>query len=165
VLARPTSAGTLAALCSPAVALGRCAALVVRARGLGRGLALTPLPPVIAALRKSMAAIERGTRVASAELGGSRIQQSGAAGRLASTMRDAAAGLEVAGIDPGTAAQLEQVRTAVTDEAGALDDLGGAIDRLSDVAFDAATDLIRASRGKLTAALAAFKRAGYPVRG
>ena len=165
VLARPTSTGTLAAVCSPAVALGRCAALVARARGLGRGLALTPSPPVIAALRKSMAAIERGTRVGSAELGGSRIQQSGAAGRLASTMRDAAADLEVAGVDPGTAAQLEQVRAAVTDEAGALDDLGGAIDRLSDVAFDAATDLIRASRGRLTAALAAFKRAGYPVRG
>jgi hypothetical protein len=162
VVARPTTKGTIVALCSGATA-GRCAALVARSDGAGRNVAVTASPALIAGLRKSMTAIARATRVASAELRGSRIQRSGAASRLAAAVRDAATGLEVTGLDRGTAAQLTTLRTALTDEAGALEDLGGAIDRQSDVAFDAATDLVRASRRRLTASLAAFRRAGYPV--
>jgi hypothetical protein len=163
VVARPTTKGTIVALCSGST-VERCAALVTRADGAGRNIAVTASPAVIAGLRTCMTAITRATRVASAELRGSRIQRSGAASRLAAAVRDAATGLEVAGVDRGTAAQLDALRTALTDQAGALEDLGGAIDRRSDVAFDAATDLVRASRRRLTASLAAFRRAGYPVQ-
>jgi hypothetical protein len=163
VVARPTTKGTIVALCSGST-VERCAALVTRADGAGRNIAVTASPAVIAGLRTCMTAITRATRVASAELRGSRIQRSGAASRLAAAVRDAATGLEVAGLDRGTAAQLDALRTALTDQAGALEDLGGAIDRRSDVAFDAATDLVRASRRRLTASLAAFRRAGYPVQ-
>ncbi|MEA2154775.1 MAG: eukaryotic-like serine/threonine-protein kinase, partial [Solirubrobacteraceae bacterium] len=163
LVARPTTKGTLVALCPRTIALGRCAALVVRARGPGRGLVPLPFKPVSDALRQAMISIEQATGIASAELGGKRDQQSGAAGRLSSALQQAASGLQVEGVDPGTGALLAQLRKALVDEAGALDDLGGAIDRQSDVAFDAATDLIRASRRKLTATLAVFRRAGYPV--
>lgn len=162
VVARPTTRGTIVALCSGST-VGRCAALVTRAKGPGRDLTVTAAPAVIDSLRKSMTAITRATRVTSAELAGSRIQRSGAASRLAAAMRDSTSALELTGLDGGTAAQLERLRSALAEEADALEDVGGAIDRQSDVAFDAATDLVRASRKKLTAGLAAFRRAGYPV--
>ncbi len=49
-------------------------------------------------------------------------------------------------------------------QAAALEALGSAIDRRSDVAFDAAVELVRSSRRRITGALAAFQRAGYPVK-
>jgi serine/threonine-protein kinase len=162
VVARPTTRGTIVALCSGST-VGRCAALVTRADGPGRNVAVTADPAVTAVLRTSMTAIARATRVATAELRGPRIQRSGAASRLAAAVRDATTGLEVARADRATAAQLERVRAALTEQADALEDLGGAIDRQSDVAFDAAADLVRAGRRKLTAGLAGFRRAGYPV--
>jgi serine/threonine-protein kinase len=164
VVARPTSRGTFVAICSHAVAAGRCAALAVRAKGPGRDLPVLPAAPVSRTLREQMIAIEQSTGIASAELNGDVSQQAGAAGRLATVLREAATNLELDGVDRGTAAQLARLRTALTDQATALDDLGGAVDRKSDVAFDAATDLVRAGRRELTTALKAFGRAGYPVR-
>jgi hypothetical protein len=164
VVARPTSRGTFVAICSPAVAAGRGAALAVHAQGPGRDLRVLPVPPVSSALREQMIAIEQSTGIASAELKGDASQQAGAAGRLATALREAATNLELDGVDRGTGAQLARLRKALTDQATALDDLGGAIDRRSDVAFDAAPDLVRAGRRELTSALKAFRRAGYPVR-
>ncbi|MEA2151551.1 MAG: eukaryotic-like serine/threonine-protein kinase [Solirubrobacteraceae bacterium] len=164
VVARPTSRGTIVARCSHAIALGRCAALVVHAQGPGRGLAVSPATPVSDGLREGMTTVEQATGIASAEMQGAASQQAGAAGRLATALREAATGLELAGVDPGTGAQLEQLRNALGGEAGALEALGSALDRRSDVAFDAATEQVRASRRKIDAALAAFRRAGYPVK-
>ncbi len=163
VVARPTSRGTIAARCARPIALARCAALVVHTDGPGRGLAVLPSAPVSAALREQMTAIEQATGIASAELKGDTSEQAGAVGRLATALGEAATALEVDGVDRGTGAQLATLRAALTGEGAALEDLGGAIDRRSDVAFDAATDQIRANRRKLTAALAGLRRAGYPV--
>ena len=163
VLARPTSRGTVVALCSRAIAIGRCAALLVHAEGPGRTLAVVPAAAVADGLREGMKAIEQATGIASAEMQGDATAQAGAAARLATALREAATGLQVDGVDPGTGALLDGLRNALGDEAGALEALGSAIDRKSDVAFDAATEIVRASRRKIEAALVAFRRAGYPV--
>jgi hypothetical protein len=111
-----------------------------------------------------MTMIERASAIASAEFQGERSEQAAAAGRLATVLRESASGLNVDGVDPRTGAQLERLRRTLEEEGGAFEDLGGAIERRSDVAFDAARELVRASRRKLNTALATFKRAGYAVQ-
>ena len=164
VVARPTSRGTIVAMCTGSRTPGRCASLVVNATGAGRALPVVAAEPVSQRLREAMTAIEQATGIASAEFEGDAPAQAGAAGRLASALREAASGLQIEGVDRGTAGELERLRAALTEQAGALEELGGAIDRESDVAFDAASDLARAGRRKLRQSLAAFERAGYPVQ-
>jgi hypothetical protein len=163
VVARPTTKGTLVVRCAGRTPVERCAASAVNAGTSGRPVSTAPSAAVRDSLREAMKSVEQATGIASAELQGDRSQRAGAVKRLALELNDAASTLEIDGADVYTAAGLEEIRSAMAGESAALDDLGNAIDRRSGAAFDAARDSLRASHAKLTEALGAFKRAGYPV--
>jgi hypothetical protein len=111
-----------------------------------------------------MAAVERDTGIASAEMRGDRLQRARAAGRLATALQEAAADLAPTRADGGTRVELERLRGALVKQGAALEDLAGAIDQGSAVAIDDAEGQIRASHAALATRLKAFKRAGYPVQ-
>lgn len=164
VVARPTSNGTAFATCSKATPIGRCAALVLGATSSGKDVAVTPSKAASNALRATMTKIQQESGIASAEIQGDRRQQSAAAKRLATVLRDSTIGLKVDGVDPSTGTALKALRATLAEQAGALDDLSSATDRRSDVAIAAARTRIRVGYRSLVGMLADFRRAGYPVQ-
>lgn len=163
VVARPTSAGTLVALCSKATRPGRCAALVVRATGRARNLPVAPLAKVSEVLAAAMKDLHSAHSLASIEFGAKPDTHVQVARALEGNAERIAGTLAVDGVDAGTAAQLKRLTSALAAESGAAGQLATAIERESEPAREIAADGIRDSARELRSTLAVFRRAGYEV--
>jgi len=163
VIARPTSKGTLIAVCSKPTRSERCAALVVRAKGPGSNLSVTPSEKVSQALAAAMKQMQTEGTLASVSFEGKRELHAQGASQLEGATEHAAATLAAKGVDAGTAALLKRMMGALASENGAAQELSTAIERQIPSAVEAAADTIRESERELERALAAFKRAGYEV--
>lgn len=164
VIARPTTKGSAVAACSRDTPVERCAALVTNANVPGKALAVSPSEAVQRALATTMIELEKAAGVASAALLGEKEERASGAREHGAALRKAATGLELKGVDPGTAKALTGVRRALLDQAEGLDALSEAIDRRSDARVRAARKEIRDGEDALRVALRAFRRAGYPIQ-
>jgi hypothetical protein len=163
VVARPTTKGTLFAVCSKPTPSQRCDALVVRAKGPGKSVPVTPAKALTERLPAAMKEIDQAIAYASIAFNGKRAEHANAAAKLANTLEQVGGTLALKDLDPGTAAALARMSKALGAEGVAAHELATAIDTASKSRFAQAKLVIRDGERELALTLGALQRAGYAV--
>ncbi len=161
VVARPTSRGTIVAMCTGSRPPGAARRSSSTRRAGPR--AAGPRGRAVSRAARGDEGDRAGDRHRVGGIQGDAPAQAGAARRLASALREAASGLQIKGVDRGTAGELERLRAALT-ERRARSRSSAARSIASPTSRSTPRATRRAGRRKLRQALAAFGRAGYPVQ-
>jgi hypothetical protein len=160
VVGRPTTKGTLFAVCSKPTLPTRCAALVVRADGPGKSVPVVPSKAVSDRLAEVLRGIDPAITFASLAKPDERATKTNA---LGNALEQAAQALAPQGADPGTAGALTRLSKALAVAGAATHALVQAMDKGLKQAFNDAVKVIRESERELARTLGAFERAGYQV--